>query len=80
MKPIRIVWPLAISILMAIIGWALADGLSGTISQQIGGGISNGFDGGISPPAAAGGTPVTGCVGTGYDFTLACNSQYIATF
>lgn len=79
MKSIRI-WPLALVILVAIVGWGLADGLSGTISQQLGGGISNGFDGGISSPIAAGGTPVVGCIGTGYNFTLACNSQYIATF
>jgi len=30
--------------------------------------------------ATAKSSPVVGCVGTGFNFTLACNSQYISVF
>lgn len=35
---------------------------------------------GISNGGAAASSPVTGCAGTGFNFTLACNSQYLAVF
>ena len=80
MNPLLIAFPLAAAVFLGIIGWALADGLSGSVTPQQGtGGIGYTFDGGINGPNSSGAPPV-GCVGTGYDFTNSCNSQYIATF
>jgi hypothetical protein len=61
--------PLILAIL-AIVLLALAQSLR---AQSIGGssGIANTFASSAAP---------VGCVGTGFNFTLACNSQYIAVF
>lgn len=54
----------------------IADGISNPGTQFIGNmgeGVSNNTGSGSGPP------PV-GCAGTGLDFTIACNSQYISVF
>jgi hypothetical protein len=68
------------SMLMAAAAWASSSILTGPIGT--GSGISNGGPslGLTGSNGGAGGGGGGGCAGTGYDFTVACNSQYIATF
>lgn len=61
-------------LLLGLATVARADGLSTSVTPQLGGGIG-GFDGGISFKAIT--QAVTGCSGTGLIFSVACNSQYV---
>lgn len=40
----------------------------------------NSYTIGDSGAPCGGGSPPVGCAGTGWDFTMACNSQYVVVF
>ncbi len=76
----RIAIALIFSLLAAVALAQLPPGQGPMVPKTNGPGPSDGNlipnEGSMTPNAVTGSAP-TGCVGTGYDFTLACNSQYV---
>ena len=65
------------TLIIAISSQLFADGINNPKSGGSGGG-QVGFVEGINNLGIGG--SIVGCAGTGFDFTQACNSQYIAPF
>ncbi len=63
----------AIAALLLSGSGALAAGLSGSMTPQIGGNLGSGFDGGLSGQAQVS-TPTIPCSQTGLIFTSGCNA------
>lgn len=71
---------LALAALLLGVSAAQGDGISNSMTPQLGGGIGTGFDGGISSTAAVA-APVTPCSQTGLIFTSSCNAiLYVVLF